>query len=134
MHSVAVCALMLTLARQLGLDEDQARLAGLGGLMHDLGKAFTPPEILNKPGKLTDSEFAVMKQHPLVGARILQQSGAEIEVQGIALHHHEKVNGQGYAILSAALKTTQPIDLHTEDRAWHMPCSSQTGKLYFSKY
>lgn len=96
MHSVAVCALMIALARQLDLDEEQTRLAGFGGLMHDLGKAMMPLDILNKPGKLTDAEFAVMKQHPEAGAKILRDSGAALEVQDIALHHHEKVNGLGY--------------------------------------
>lgn len=50
LHSVAVCALMLSLARHLDLDEEQTRLAGIGGLMHDLGKAAMPLEVLNKPG------------------------------------------------------------------------------------
>jgi putative nucleotidyltransferase with HDIG domain len=96
LHSVAVCALMLSLARQLGLDEEQTRLAGLGGLMHDLGKAAMPLEILNKPGKLDDAEFETMKQHAAAGARMLQETGAEPCVQDIALHHHERVDGHGY--------------------------------------
>ena len=56
MHSVAVCAMMVGLAKQLGLDEEQTRLAGMAGLMHDLGKALMPMEVLNKPGKLTEAE------------------------------------------------------------------------------
>ena len=64
MHSVAVCALMVALGRDSGLDEDECRAAGLAGLMHDLGKALMPLEVLNKPGKLTDDEFAVMRSHP----------------------------------------------------------------------
>lgn len=96
LHSVAVCALMLSLARQLGLEEKQARLAGQGGLMHDLGKAFVPLEVLNKPGKLTDAEFEIIKQHPAGGAAVLRDAGAVVEVQDIALHHHEKFDGSGY--------------------------------------
>ena len=69
MHSVAVCAMMVALARQLGLDEAQTRSLGLAGLMHDLGKAVMPEEILNKPGKLTDAEFGIMKSHPVEGDR-----------------------------------------------------------------
>jgi HD-GYP domain-containing protein (c-di-GMP phosphodiesterase class II) len=62
MHSVAVCALMVALARQLGLEPSPPiRELGLAGLLHDLGKAMVPTEILNKPGKLTDEEFAIMK-------------------------------------------------------------------------
>ena len=96
LHSVAVCALMLSLADQLGLDKDQARLAGLGGLMHDLGKAAIPLAVLNKPGKLSDTEFDLVKHHPAAGAKILRENGASSEVQDIALYHHEKVNGSGY--------------------------------------
>lgn len=96
LHSVAVAALMLALARQLGLDPALAKSAGCGGLMHDLGKAFMPLEILNKPGRLTEDEFAVMKTHPTEGARVLEEAGAGAKVIDIALHHHEKINGQGY--------------------------------------
>ena len=96
MHSVAVCALMLALAKQLKLDEAQVKLAGVGGLMHDLGKGFMPLEVLNKPGRLTDAEFTTMKSHPAVGAKVLQNSNAAPEVVDIALHHHEKMDGTGY--------------------------------------
>lgn len=96
LHSVAVCGLMLALAKQLGLDDMQTKKAGVGGLMHDFGKAFMPLDVLNKPGKLTDDEFAIMKQHPVEGARALQQSGASAEAVDIALHHHEKISGLGY--------------------------------------
>ena len=97
MHSVAVCALMVALARQLGLDEQQTRLAGLSGLLHDMGKAFIPAEILNKPGKLTDEEFAVIKTHPAEGHKVLLEGkGVPPEALDVCLHHHEKMNGGGY--------------------------------------
>ncbi|MTD25605.1 HD-GYP domain-containing protein [Erwinia sorbitola] len=96
LHSVAVCALMLSLAAQLGLDEEQTKRAGMAGLLHDVGKAAIPLTILNKPGKLTDEEFEIMKHHPVAGAEILRLSGANEDLQDVALHHHEKVNGSGY--------------------------------------
>jgi len=96
MHSIAVCALMISLAHHLKLDEEQTRLAGIGGLMHDLGKALMPTDILQKPGKLTDAEFITVKKHPQAGSSVLQQNGAEAAVVDIALHHHEKINGSGY--------------------------------------
>lgn len=96
MHSVAVCALMISLAQQLNLDQEQTRLAGIGGLMHDLGKSFIPLDVLNKPGKLSDAEFHSVRKHAEAGAMMLKKSGAEPEVVDIALHHHEKVNGNGY--------------------------------------
>ncbi|HJW03652.1 MAG TPA: HD-GYP domain-containing protein, partial [Azospira sp.] len=97
MHSVAVCALMVALARQLGLDEAQTRAAGMAGLLHDLGKAAIPLAILNKPGKLTDDEFAVIKTHPAEGhAILLEGKGVTAEALDVCLHHHEKINGSGY--------------------------------------
>lgn len=97
MHSVAVCALMIALARQLGLSEEETRLAGLGGLVHDLGKALMPPEILNKPGKLTDEEFTIIKGHPESGHQLLVEGKTANEVMlDVCLHHHEKTNGTGY--------------------------------------
>ncbi|HEX5393738.1 MAG TPA: HD-GYP domain-containing protein [Rhodocyclaceae bacterium] len=97
MHSVAVCALMVALARQLGLDEKQTREAGLAGLLHDVGKMMIPAEILDKPGKLTDEEFVVIKSHPEEGHKLLLEgknvSAAALEV---CIHHHEKMDGTGY--------------------------------------
>jgi putative nucleotidyltransferase with HDIG domain len=96
LHSVSVCALMLSLARQLGLDEKQTHLAGAGGLMHDLGKSAMPLDVLNKPGKLTDEEFDIVKRHPAAGGQMLLEGGYDPEVQDIALHHQEKFDGTGY--------------------------------------
>jgi HD-GYP domain-containing protein (c-di-GMP phosphodiesterase class II) len=97
MHSVAVCALMVSLARTLALSDAQCREAGLAGLLHDMGKAAMPLEILNKPGKLTDEEFAVMRTHPQLGhAMLLEGRGATEAVLDLCLHHHEKMNGGGY--------------------------------------
>jgi HD-GYP domain-containing protein (c-di-GMP phosphodiesterase class II) len=97
MHSVAVCALMIALARQLELDEQQVRDAGMAGLLHDLGKAMIPLEILNKPGKLTEEEFALVKTHPEEGYKLLLAGkGISDMTKDVCLHHHEKSDGSGY--------------------------------------
>jgi putative nucleotidyltransferase with HDIG domain len=97
MHSVAVCALMVSLARRIGLDEAQCREAGQAGLLHDIGKALMPLEVLNKPGKLTDAEFAVMRDHPQRGHQLLAEGRAASSVTlDVALHHHERIDGTGY--------------------------------------
>ncbi len=97
MHSVAVCALMVALAKQLKLDEQHVRLSGMAGLMHDLGKAVIPLAILNKPGRLTDPEFAVVRSHPRLGYEMLSRGeNQHAAVLDACLHHHEKVDGTGY--------------------------------------
>ena len=97
MHSVAVCALMVALGRQIGMSEEQCRVAGQAGLMHDIGKAVMPLEVLNKPGKLTESEFGVIRSHPERGhALLLEGRGATPEMLDVVLNHHERVDGTGY--------------------------------------
>ncbi len=97
MHSVAVCAMMVSLAKQLGLDEAQTRLAGMAGLLHDMGKVMIPPEVLNKPGKLTEAEFAIIKTHPVQGHQLLLLNDAvDPIVLDACLYHHEKMDGSGY--------------------------------------
>ena len=97
MHSVAVCALMIALARQLRLDEPATRQAGLAGLLHDLGKACISMEVLNKPGKLNDAEFAQVKRHPQLGHELLVEGRGVGEIAlDVCLHHHEKTDGSGY--------------------------------------
>jgi len=97
MHSVAVCALMVALAKQINLNEEHTRSAGMAGLLHDLGKAAIPLAVLNKPGKLTDEEFAVVQSHPVQGYFMLKEgSSVEDPVLDACRHHHEKMDGSGY--------------------------------------
>ncbi len=97
MHSVAVCALMIGLARRLGLPEADCRDAGVAGLLHDIGKSLMPVDILDKPGRLDDAEFAVIRQHPARGHELLSAgTGLPESALDVCLHHHEKMDGSGY--------------------------------------
>lgn len=97
MHSVAVCALMTSLARQLGFDEAATRDAALAGLLHDIGKAGIERRILDKPGRLDEEEDAAMKRHPEIGHRMLIGNAVTNQVVLRAcLHHHERFDGNGY--------------------------------------
>lgn len=97
MHSVAVCALMTALAKELELAPEQVRSAGLAGLLHDIGKMAVPSAILNKPGSLSDAEFSSVRAHPAAGHRMLLEVD-EIDpvALDVCLHHHEKLDGSGY--------------------------------------
>jgi putative nucleotidyltransferase with HDIG domain len=97
MHSVAVCTLMVALARQLGFDEAQVRDAGLAGLVHDVGKAKVPLALLNKPGKLSPAEFEQVKQHARLGHEMLLEADDPGPMSlDVCLHHHERPDGKGY--------------------------------------
>jgi putative nucleotidyltransferase with HDIG domain len=97
MHSIAVCALMIALSKQLNLCEAEVKEAGMAGLLHDIGKMMIPTDILTKPGRLTETEFNTVKQHPLAGYQmLLRNKTISPVVLDVCLHHHEKMDGTGY--------------------------------------
>ncbi|SCB36597.1 HD-GYP domain-containing protein [Rhizobium hainanense] len=97
LHSLAVSALMIAFARALGHNEDEVRVLGLGGLVHDLGKMAVPGEILGKSGKLTAEEMDLIRAHPQKGFEMVAKSGAApAEVLDICRFHHERYDGSGY--------------------------------------
>ena len=88
---------MIALGRQLGLKDEELKQAGIAGLLHDIGKVFIPHEVLNKPGKLTEEEFNIVKTHPLKGWEFLKNSNEVNELTlDVCRHHHERVDGKGY--------------------------------------
>jgi HD-GYP domain-containing protein (c-di-GMP phosphodiesterase class II) len=98
LHSVSVCTLLVAFGHAVGLDAATVRLAGIGGLLHDIGKVRMPATILNKPDRLTEGEFAVMKRHVLESRDILEQTpGIHAVSLQIAYEHHERYDGSGYA-------------------------------------
>lgn len=97
LHSVAVCALMIALGKQMNLDQALMKDLGMAGLMHDVGKMMIPDEILNKPDRLSDEEFKIVKNHPQQGWEILKGSTGVCEMAlDVCQHHHERVDGAGY--------------------------------------
>lgn len=96
-HMVNVSILMMGQARALGIDGRLLREFGLSALMHDIGKVRTPKEILNKPDKLTDAEFEIMRRHTVDGAEILRRTPEmPILAPVVAFEHHLRLDGSGY--------------------------------------
>lgn len=98
-HSVDVATIAMILGKQQGLSKQQVYELGVSGLLHDVGKTRIPIEILNKPARLNDDEFAIMKQHSVYGYHMLEKKGEfNKEICYAVLQHHEKINGKGYPL------------------------------------
>ncbi|MBF0218254.1 MAG: HD-GYP domain-containing protein [Gammaproteobacteria bacterium] len=99
MHSVSVAALSIAFARCQGMDQTTILEIGKGALLHDIGKIMTPQEVLNKPGKLTDDEFLVMKNHVVISGEILRETSgiSKIALEAVTMHH-ERIDGTGYPL------------------------------------
>jgi putative nucleotidyltransferase with HDIG domain len=98
-HSVDVATMSMIIAKNMGYSQDDIYNIGLAGLLHDIGKSKVPLEILNKPAKLNDEEFAVMKKHTIFGYEIIKEKENFSKTIALAvLQHHEKMNGKGYPL------------------------------------
>jgi putative nucleotidyltransferase with HDIG domain len=96
-HMVNVSILTMAQARGLGIEGGLLREFGMAGLMHDIGKVKTPPEVLNKPDKLNEEEYAIMKRHTIDGAEILRTTSDMPALAPIvAFEHHLRIDGTGY--------------------------------------
>jgi HD-GYP domain-containing protein (c-di-GMP phosphodiesterase class II) len=147
LHSVSVCTLLVAFSRSRKLDAETIYQAGIGGLLHDTGKALIPDHILNKPGRLTDEEFDVVRRHPKDGYDMLVRSGGIGAIPlDITLHHHERRDGSGYpdgqgeqeiGELAQMAAIVDVYDAITADRCYHkgMPAAEALRKMYeWSKF
>lgn len=95
-HSINVALMCNVFARWLRMTDEEIRTATVCGLLHDIGKISVPSEIISKPGKLTESEYNIVKKHTLEGYNALKRLDAPISVMNAALMHHERCDGSGY--------------------------------------
>jgi putative nucleotidyltransferase with HDIG domain len=103
-HSVNVAITSLLIASKLSLDEKVTKVVGIGGLLHDIGKLKVPRELLNKPGRLTENEWIVMRRHPIEGAQILMRNETFGELPVLAaLEHHAGYDLTGYPTIKGKL-------------------------------
>jgi putative nucleotidyltransferase with HDIG domain len=113
-HTRRVAMLAVQIGEQLQLPPARLRLLALGGLLHDMGKLAVPDAILNKPGKLTDDEFAVIKGHPVAGRELLHELGGFPElVLSLVESHHERLDGGGYPNRAEAGKLALEVRILT---------------------
>jgi putative nucleotidyltransferase with HDIG domain len=128
-HSMNVCILCLAFGRHLRLSREQLQVLGVGALLHDIGKMRVPLEILNKPGRLTQAEFGIMKNHVIYGADILKDTaGLSPRAMKVVMEHHERFAGGGYpealngeriSLLGQLAAIVDVYDAITSDRVYH---------------
>jgi len=127
-HSERVSEFSVEIARELGLPPDVVHHIRIGSLLHDVGKIGVPDAVLTKPGKLTEAEFDLMKQHPAIGGRIMSQVRMLRAELPIIAEHHERLDGSGYpaglqngqiSLASCIVTVADIFDALTSDRPYH---------------
>ncbi len=132
-HSERVATYSSEIAEALGFGRTEMHTLHLGAYLHDVGKLLVPPEILRKPGRLTDAEYAVMKLHPVWGLGILEGVRLPSGVRAVIRWHHEKCDGTGYPdglrgyeipLLASVVAIADVYDALTSARSYRLPMSS----------
>ena len=133
-HSERVTDLSMKLARELGIEKTEVEKIKLGGLLHDIGKIGIPEGILNKPGRLDNEEFEVIKSHPDLGVRIMGKVEFLAGVVPIIRYHHERWDGKGYPeglkgdeipLLARVVSVVDTFDAMTTDRPYRKALSAE---------
>ncbi len=127
-HSVNVAILMASMANDMSYKGENLIEVTLGGYLHDIGMMRVPESIINKPGKLTDSEYAIIKRHPEFSLEMLNtKAGVPDLTKKIAIQHHERFNGKGYPLghqgirlheMAFVAAVADTFDAMTTDRAY----------------
>lgn len=126
-HVQRVTAYAMALGRMAGVNRGELALLQMGGLLHDIGKIAIPDDVLRKPGKLTDDEFAIIRAHPVCGHQLLSNIPHLTDTLDIVRHHHERWDGLGYpdriageeiGLLSRIMAIADSYDAMTSDRPY----------------
>lgn len=135
-HSINVSLLSILIGRWLKCTEEEIRLLGMAGMLHDIGKIYISNDILNKPGKLTPEEFEEVKKHPILGYNLVTQNEDLNEnIAKAVLMHHERLDGSGYPMgtkgkinfYAAVVAVADVYDALTSNRAYASKLSPYTA-------
>lgn len=139
-HSVNVSMYTILILKEIRpeMDKDELTLAGLGGMLHDIGKVDIPLNIINKAGKLSDEEFEIIKSHPTRGKELIETQKKELQgvdfetIRDVVYQHHENYNGSGYPnkisgedinFFARIVAVADFFDAVTTKRSYHTPMS-----------
>jgi response regulator RpfG family c-di-GMP phosphodiesterase len=134
-HSQRVTDYAIALAQYMGLPKDKGEMINFASMLHDIGKIGVQDGILTKPGRLTIDEYAMIKEHPLIGERIVEPLGLMSEEKAIIRNHHERWDGTGYPdglagedipLLARILSVTDAFDAMTTTRSYRQALSLET--------
>ena len=130
-HSLSVAVLAIAIGKGMGFGSDMLKKLGQAAILHDIGKLLVPIEIINKPGKLTDKEFAIAQQHAIEGGNYFRNASiGDTELWTAIAYHHEKINGRGYPrglrgeeipLLSRIISVADVYDALTSYRSYRKP-------------
>jgi putative nucleotidyltransferase with HDIG domain len=141
-HSDRVSEYSVLIGEKLGMSEEELRILRIGGLFHDIGKIGIPDAILLKESKLTDDEYSQIKNHPTIGAHILQNATIFKDMLPIVKHHHEKYDGTGYPgrlkgedipFMARIAAVADTFDAMTSKRSYRDPLSLDIVKAEIEK-
>ncbi len=133
-HSLRVCDLTVKLGEKLGLDQKALQSLHLAAKLHDIGKVGLPEHLLNKPERLTEEEFVLIRKHPVIGERILAPIIRSPSVRAAIRGHHERFDGLGYPdglrgegipILARLIALVDSYDAMTSDRAYRQALAAE---------
>jgi HD-GYP domain-containing protein (c-di-GMP phosphodiesterase class II) len=131
-HSASVSGYAISIARKNGCSQEEIAKLNISANLHDIGKIGIPDNILLKPGQLTDVEYEIIKEHPVIGSNIIGHLGMWTDEQGIIRHHHERFDGKGYPdnlkgedipFLARILSVADVYDALTTDRSYRQRMS-----------
>lgn len=135
-HSIRVAKYATFIAKELNMDKNEVEDIWVAGVLHDIGKIGISDSILNKKDRLTDEEYQLVKQHPMIAYKIISNIGLDQSIMKAVKHHHERYDGKGYPdglngedidLMASIISVADAFDAITSERSYKLPKSLQEG-------